>query len=382
MYGRHTLGFLLLLATCVLPGRGQNRINSTAIFSIDGSVRDGGDQHALENIRVDLKQSAGIPVGTTFTRTNGEFEFSGLSNGEYVIEVKAKDYEPLKQTVEILNSARRGMFLFLTKPALAVKPTFSASISAHQLSAPYKAHTEFDKGVVLLFDKSDYRGAITQFQRAIKDFPTYYEAYAQEGIAYLSLGEAPAAEEALRKSADLSSGKYTEALILLSGLLNNTNRYQEAVTFSRKALQTDAGSWQGSFELARALFGLKQMDEAEQSAIHARDRNPDNPAIQILLANIHMNQRNYSSAVKDIDAFLKIAPAGPDAEQARKRRDQLQAFLKQDEDDSGVDADEICDASPLALSPSLLWANCPSRKGRVARPGCSDRHNLAGRHRR
>jgi len=318
MFGRQALGFLLLLGTGVLPGYGQQHPNSNNDFSIDGYVRDSGDQHAMENIRVDLKQFTGIPVGTAFTRGNGEFEFSGLPRGDYVIEVKVKDYEPLQQTVEILNAARRGLSIFLTRPMKAVKLASRGSISAHQLSAPLKAQTEYDKGVNLIYDKSDYRGAIAQFQRAIKDFPTYYEAYAQEAIAYENLKEKPAAEEALRKSLDLSSGKYAEALILLAGLLNDSNRYQEAVTYSRKAIEVDAASWRGPFELARALSGLKQMDEAEKSAIQARDRNPDNPPVYLILANIYISQHNYSSLAKDLDAFLKLVPEGPDAEQARK----------------------------------------------------------------
>jgi len=60
--------------------------------------------------------------------------------------------------------------------------------------------------MTLIYLKSDYRGAITQFQLAIRDFPTYYEAYAEEGGAYYQLQEADHAEEALRKSVELSSG--------------------------------------------------------------------------------------------------------------------------------------------------------------------------------
>ena len=73
------------------------------------------------------------------------------------------------------------------------------SISAHQLSVPHKAHDEFEKGMTLIYLKSDYRGAIAQFQLAIKDFPTYYEAYAEEGSAYYQLQEVAPAEEALQK---------------------------------------------------------------------------------------------------------------------------------------------------------------------------------------
>ena len=129
------------------------------------------------------------------------------------------------------------------------------SISAHQLSVPRKAHDEFEKGLSLIYVKSDYRAAIAQFQLAIKDFPTYYEAYAEEGAAYQSLEEMGAAEDALRKSIELSSGEYAEAFFNLAALLTDSKRYAEAETIARKGVAADKSSWRGPFELARALSG-------------------------------------------------------------------------------------------------------------------------------
>jgi tetratricopeptide (TPR) repeat protein len=279
------------------------------------------------------------------TRDNGEFKFSGLPNGNYILEVRVTDYEPLRQPVVIKNSSRRRQSLLLIKHATAQKWTTGAAISAHQLGAPSGAQDEFDNGVSLLYDKSDYRGAIAHFQRAIKKFPDYYEAYAQEGFAYQNLDEMPAAEEALRKSADLSVGKYSEAQILLSELLCDTNRYEEAATFSRRAISIDPTSWRGPFELARALFALQQFDDAEINATHARDLNPDNPVIYSLLANIHIGRRNYSSLAQDLDAFLMLVPTGPDAEQARKKQEELQTFLKRKEEQSRASAQEKSDTA-------------------------------------
>lgn len=361
MLGRHTLSLLLLLATGVLSGYGQQHARATSLFSIDGTVRDNSDQRGMENIRVDLRLPAGNPVSTTFTRGNGDFEFSDIANGEYIIEVNAQDYVPLQQSVEIMNSGRRGVSLFLTRSGNRLNSNLNGGIiSAHQLSAPRKAQDEFDKGINLLYAKSDYRGAITHFQRAIKDFPTYYEAYALEGTAYQTLGERPAAEAALRKSVELSSGQYPEALFLLSALLSNTDRYQEAVTLARKAVDRDAISWQAPFELARALAGLKQFDEAEKSAVQARDRNPENPGVYILLANIHIGRRDYASLAKDLDAYLKIAPAGPDADWVRETQERLQAAMKRKEESSRkeargksfpVDQDSDGDVDPARAEP-------------------------------
>src|SRR5258708_31294961 len=163
MFGRYALSLLLLLTTSALPGYARQRSMSNSVFSIDGTIRDNDDQHGLDKVRVDLNQSAGVPVSTTYTREDGAFEFSGLPNGDYVIQVKVKDYEPLQQTVEIMNGARRGISLFLSKPLIPATSNLNLAISAHQLSAPHKAEDEFEKGMTLLYDKSQYRPAIAQF---------------------------------------------------------------------------------------------------------------------------------------------------------------------------------------------------------------------------
>jgi tetratricopeptide (TPR) repeat protein len=337
---RRVIGCLLILAASVLPGLGQNRSIARNNYSIAGSVRDDSDQQTMENVRVDLKLTTGVPINTTFTRGNGEFEFGGLSNGEYVVEVVLKDYEPYRQPVIISNSAQRGLSIFLTRPMAVAHSNSRTSVSAHELSAPSKARDEYEKGLQLFYSKSDYQGAIVQFQRAIRDFPTFYEAYAQMGNAYLQLKEMAPAEDAMRKSVELSSGQFSDAIFMLAGLLNDTNRYADGATSARQGIDVDAGSWRGPFELARALSGLKQLEEAEKSAIEARDMKPDNPPTYLMLANIHIQRHDYPALSNDLDAYLKLVPSGPDADQARKTRDDLQAAKQQAENQAQAKAQE------------------------------------------
>jgi len=327
MFPRRLPILLILFALAALPGRAQLRPGGRAVFTVDGFVRDESNQQAMEGIRVDLTESGGIPINSTFTRSNGEFMFGGLANGEYAIEVNLTGYEPARQTVSIFGAAHHGVSIFLTRSSKAPNLRTEATISAHQLSVPHKAHDEFEKGMMLIYSKSDYRGAIEQFQRAIKDFPTYYEAYAEEGGAYYQLREMGSAEEALQKSVDLSSGQYADALFTLAALLTDTKRYTEAADASRKGMKTDNSSWRGPFELARAQAALKQPEEAEKNALRARDLMPDNAHVYLLLANIHIQRKDYPSLLRDLDDYLRLAPNGVDADRARKTRDDVKARL-------------------------------------------------------
>jgi len=345
--------FLLLLALGVLPGYAQGTPSRRAIFSIGGSIHDESDHHAMENIQVTLKVLTGSTVNSVFTRGGGDFQFDGLGNGDYNIEINVRDYERFQQTVTISGASRLGLSIFLSRTGKAANPPLQLSISAHQLSVPHKAHDEFEKGMTLIYLKSDYRGAITQFQLAIKDFPTYYEAYAEEGTAYYQLEEMGPAEEALQKSVDLSSGQYADAMFTLAALMTDTKRYKEAEAISRRGISADTSSWRGPFELARALNALKQTDEAEKSAQHSRDLMPDNPPVYLLLANIHIQRKDYPALLRDLDDFLRLAPIGPQADQARKTRQHVQSIVNSPKDESAgsgtdksEDEDDDADTAP------------------------------------
>jgi tetratricopeptide (TPR) repeat protein len=345
MFVRRLPVFLLLLGLGVLHGSAQTRPNGRVAFSIGGNIRDGVDHHAMENIVVTLKTSTGVPVTTSYTRDNGEFQFDGLASADYIVEINVKDYERTQQTVTISGASRMGISIFLARSGKIVNPVLQMSISAHQLSVPHKAHDEFDRGMGLIYLKSDYRGAITQFQLAIKDFPTYYEAYAEEGSAYYQLEEMGPAEEALRKSIDLSSGQYADAMFTLAGLLTDTKRYTDAETISRKGISVDSSSWRGPFELARALTALKKTEEAEKAAQQSRDLMPDNPPVYLLLANIHIQRKDYPALLRDLDDYLRLAPTGVEADQARKTREHVQTLLntpkdESDEEESDQDAQQ------------------------------------------
>jgi Carboxypeptidase regulatory-like domain/Tetratricopeptide repeat len=330
MSARRLLAFLFLLGLGVSSAAAQNEQSiptRRARFSIGGNVRDQIDHHPMESVQVVLKTSTGAQLSTTYTRNNGDFMFEALPNGDFTIEVAVKDYDMAREAVSIAGSSRMGISIFLNRSGKPGANTMGMSISAHQLSVPRKAHDEFEKGMALVYMKSDYRAAIAQFQLAIKDFPTYYEAYAEEGTAYYELQEMSPAEEALQKSVELSNGTYADALFTLAAIYTDTKRFAEAEVLARKGLAADSSSWRGPFELARALNALKRPEEAEKNAQQARDLMPDNAPVYLLLANIHIQRKDYPALLRDLDDYLRLSPYGPEADQARKTKDQVQAAL-------------------------------------------------------
>jgi len=308
-------------------GNGSMGSMGTMEYSISGNVRDNATGQAVNGVRVDLKRE-GVTVGSTVTTNNGGFQFNSTPSGEYVLEVQADGYETAEQEVDITEAPADGVSIDLRRrPGGSPAGSGGAVMSSHELSVPPKARDAYNKGIGLMRSNPDYKAAIAQFQRAIAIFPDYYEAYAVEGVSYMALGDEPSAEQAVRKSIELSSGKYPEAIFLLAAILNKSARFPEAETVARQAIALDATAWQGYFELGHALSALNRPQEAEPNAIRARDLNPANPRAFLLLANIHIQLNNSAAELQDLDGYLKIAPPGPQTDAVRKSRDQLQKSI-------------------------------------------------------
>lgn len=319
--------FVLGCIPCWSQGRPPNVNLPKRTFSIQGSIRNYDNYQPVEMLKVDLKKLTGVVVSTAFTRSNGEFEFSGLTPGVYYVVVEEKGYEPIRESIEIINSSRPGVYLFLKRPLEISRGEPGSTVSAHELTLPRKARDAMQKGMDRLYQKRDYKGSLPEFQRAIREAPSYYEAYEQMGVAYVNLGQTSEAEQAFRKSIELSENKYPSAYFSLASLLSDSQKFAEAEPVARRGFDLDANGWRGHFELARALFGLKLLEAAEKSAQEARTRNPDFPPLHLLLANIHINRRDYPALVEDLDAYLKLEPNGPSSEQARQTRENVKSLL-------------------------------------------------------
>jgi len=291
-------------------------------------VSDAESHTRIDGVRVDLRAFTGGTVATAFTSGNGGFTFNNVPAGSYEVVVEQMGYQSAHQQVQIQGTTAGLMVELRPIPRVNSGSSTSPMVSKRELSIPRKAHDDMQKGLALLFGKSDYQGSIKQFERATQEYPDYYEAHTYMGVAYMNLRDAANAERALRKAIDLSEQRYEDALFWLASLLTNGQRFADAEPLARKGVELDANSWQANSELARALLGLGRASEAEASALAAVKIRPDNANLHLLLANIHGQLQNDPALLDDLNAYLKLAPTGQFADQARKQRDEVQQELQ------------------------------------------------------
>jgi tetratricopeptide (TPR) repeat protein len=203
-------------------------------------------------------------------------------------------------------------------------------VSVRELSIPRKALHAFQKGVELLA-KQDAAGSLPHFQRAVAEFASFYEAYYKMGVADLKLWRVADAEQAYRRSIELSGGQYAQPLLGLGVLLDYQEKFAEAEGLTRKGLDLDPTSWAGHYSLGWALFGLNRLEEAEKSIREALRWKTDCAEAQLLLADVHNREKDYRALLKDLDEYLKLDRDSPTSVKARALRDNAQRALVESE---------------------------------------------------
>jgi cytochrome c-type biogenesis protein CcmH/NrfG len=295
--------------------------------NIMGVVSDAQSHIRLNGVRVDLEGGGGGILATAFTSDNGNFQFNNVRGGSYELIFEQNGYQDDHERLDI-----EGPLVSMTVQLKRVNSDASlekgTSVSVRELSIPQKAREAMAKGTVLLYQKSDYAGSIKEFERAIHSYPDYYEAYAQLGMAHIKLNQNDQAEQALRKSVDVSHEQYSDGYALLAALYTSEKRFSDAEPPARKAVGIDAKSWHAQSELAQVLLGLGRPEEAEEPAKAAVEIQPDNPSLRLLLADVHVRTKNETALLEDLNAYLKIAPNGPYADKARQERDKVQQHLQ------------------------------------------------------
>ncbi len=211
----------------------------------------------------------------------------------------------------------------------------SSMVSARELSIPEKAIRAFNSGAKLLADREPAR-SIPEFQKAIKAFPGFYEAYYKLGIAQLDLRHSEEAQAAFGKSIELSDSRFAPPYFALGLALCNEKHLAEAETTIRVGLGLDPDDAAGNFTMAWVLFTATRLVEAEQSARQAIQHSANFATAYLLLGQIHRQQHNWPALVEDLDAYLKMAPNGPRSEAARTVRAQAQHALEQQSSGSVV----------------------------------------------
>jgi tetratricopeptide (TPR) repeat protein len=312
-------GVLLGVLVSAPIGRAQLASLDPQPAGILGTVLAEGRNIPVSGVLVSVRPLAGGSFAGVLTDSSGHFEMRGLTPGNYEIVLQEPGYEPTRASLQ-LPGPKQPVELYLRVSNRLPRKSANYTVSVRELKIPGRARNAFHNGLERL-EKFDAAGGRTQFARAIAEFPEYYEAYYHLGVAELRLGNDKKAADAFQKAIDLSGGRYPWAQFSLGFVLCRFGDYVEAKSVIDRGLEVDSDSAVGRVMLSIVFFGLNRLEEAEQTAREALLRNPSLASAYLALADVHGRRKEYTLQLHDLDAYLKLAPDGPDRRLIRQSRE-------------------------------------------------------------
>ena len=324
--------FAVLLAGSLVPGlearcAAQRQPDPPLVYhKIDGRLRI--RNRAAANLRIRLMRAdQHRPIGETFTRSGGEFEFAYVPEGDYFVEtLESKELEATSTSVLVRPVVRQRPSVVHVEIDIPekvsterVKPgILRADVDA---DVPKNALKHYRNGMAAMAEEKHERG-VQEFQLAIKIYPQYYVARIELGRELRIQKRFDEAEEILRPLRQIAP-KRAEPWIEHGIVLLELNRRQEAVADLRSANEREPENWAAPFYLGWALLD-EHPDEAEPYLKRAIELDEKMAArAHLALARIADSRNQRQLAVEHLEAYIALQPDATDAQMAGRLAEQL-----------------------------------------------------------
>jgi Tfp pilus assembly protein PilF len=302
--------------------------------TIDVQVRYADGRPGPRNVHVRLENAEGGAAADLETVQGGKCKFALPTSGVFIVRISDGGYREVSERVELIHSPVAYVTLTLIPLKSEPQPTISVpapgspeAISVADLAIPQNARLEVAKGQDAMRAKNTDE-AVRHFQKAIKIYEAYPQAYHLLGEAYAEQQQWPDAESALKRSIELEP-KLADSYMDLGALRNQTKNYAGAEEALKKGLELKPDFPMAQYELAKTYSATGRWQDAAPLAETAVKELPDLAAAHVVLANIRLRQRNGPAALHEYQEYLRLAPEGPMAPQVRDVVAKLQSALPQ-----------------------------------------------------
>ena len=252
---------------------------------------------------------AEVHANTTFagkTDRRGEFIQLLTQSGRYKITATAEKFGEASTELAVRTGRASEANIVLAPSTVANDSRMAAELK--------KA---FDDGVVMS-RSGNHDGAVERFTAAAALSPGCFDCHYNIGVAYLAKKDEKQAEAAWLKSLEVKAD-YPEALNALSTLYNNQKRFDEASAMSAKAAAAGGGGANADavYNQGIILWNQGKIAEAKtkfEEAIQADAKHAD---AHYQLGMALLNEGKLAEAVTAFETYVKLAPEGSYAAQAK-----------------------------------------------------------------
>lgn len=338
MIASRTIPFTFVFSMCLSvvafgqrPGAQQSLIPHSPFNSpthetsvVSGTVRD-MNNNGLKDVHIELTDSSGLVVNSTYTSASGAFEFGSVAPGMYTV-VASLGVRQSSERVEA-NSWTSTVNLRLANdtPQDGVRGN---SISVAQYKVPGKARDEYNKAHAAL-EKEKLDEAVKHLEKALSVYPDYADALTLRGVLELNRKD-PAAAIADLDKAIKADGNYAMAYLVMGSALNMQAKFDEAIRALERGESLAPNSWQAHFEMGKAYIGKGDYPVALKHLERAQNMTPaEYPLIYLLQAHALLSLKQYSEAMSALESYLQKEPSGPNHAEAQRMLQHAQSLVAQ-----------------------------------------------------
>ena len=322
---------LLVLSPTLCVAQGMSPGHSTnAEILVRVTFMD--DRSAGDQIRVELRNDSEVPVGETFTDSEGRATFHVMAAGQYRVVVSGTPIEgTTSETLRVEEMDKSRTVFLRVKPrtdvASAISKNGSQVTSAAELRIPSDAKKAFHKGMES-WEHNDFQKAAEHFEKAVSIYPQYETAFNNLGVMYYQMGQTDKARAAFEKSVSLND-RNADADRNLSRILMQDGNYARAEELLKKSLVVEPLNPVTLTLLCVAEVQTGDDDEALATARKVHGLPHEGYAVVHFAAGRALEREGQlQAAYNEYETYLHESPNGPEAGQVRNALTRLTAASK------------------------------------------------------
>ena len=299
--GRHlqvTVVIALMVLAFALPAAAQNLVV--------GKVTDVKGM-PVEGATVTIEQPSSGRKYETKTGKDGSYTQVGLIAGAYSITVTKEGVGTSKGNVQVRGGRVPANFVLGMTAGEGLSKVFNEGVAASSAG-------NFDE-------------AIAKFNEALKTNPQCSDCYYNIGVAQAGKKDIDKAEEAYKKAIEIKPS--AEAYNGLVNIYTSQRKFDLAQEAGKKAAELSAATPGGGaspdamYNQGVILWNAGKIAEAKTQFEQVIAAKPDHAEAHYQLGMALVNEGNLKGARGEFDTYLKLAPNGPNAAQAKALAAQL-----------------------------------------------------------
>jgi len=296
-------------------------------FEVSGVVSLADSGAALPNVPVRLEKFSGGIIDQMSTDSRGRFRFINLQRNYYKVVINTPGFNATQQDADLQLLFKVFLVFELTRDKSKDTTGRATLNDVVDASVPAEARDEYDRGRAALV-KKDQDAAIAHLQKAITLYPSFFDADFLLATAYVDQRQWTKAEAVLRRAIELKP-ESAAAIISLGEVYWRQKRLQESEGTLLAGLKLDDKSWHGHFTLARLYWDLGDIKKAAAPLGKTLQLKPDFAEAHLLAGNVLLKVGQQQRALREYEEYLKYAPNGEFAPQARDLIQKLQKALRE-----------------------------------------------------